>query len=327
MTREDFIKKINNKFPDEEYSIIYAGKHSGENSVLKCGICNRRIEVNTGELFRARRQHICAKCYYKRVDTQKNEELLLQRLENKATNIEFYMKEHKGIRYHMINFTCAKCGRVNTKGVANFLRQKYDCGYCEGQKESKDTDLFQAELKEKYGEKFSLLTEYQNAVTPINVRCNNCGFIRAVKPNTLLYSGYCPKCEQKTSLGEKQIMKFLNNKHIEYIPQMYFSNWGIGLHYFDFYIPQYNLVLEYHGSQHYQFNSFFHKDEQEFACRQEKDRIKKQSAIDNGLNYISIKYTLFNSLDVILEYIFNSTTIPSGSRGKCLEIEAIQDIG
>ena len=108
---------------------------------------------------------------------------------------------------------------------------------------------------------------------------------------------------------------------------MYFSNLDIGLHYFDFYIPEYNLVLEYHGSQHYQFNPFFHKNEEVFYYRQKKDMLKKNAAINNKLNYISIKYTLFNELNIILKYIFNSTTIPSGSRGKCLEIETIQDIG
>lgn len=327
MTQEDFIRKINEKFSNEQYKIVYAGKNSSENSVFKCLICGRRIEIKTGELFRERRKYICSKCNYKRKDTQRNEEILLQRLENKATNIEFYMKERNGIRHNMINFTCSKCGRVNTKEVANFLRQKYNCGYCEGKKESKDNDYFQKELKEKYGEKFTVLTEYKNTTSSIMVKCNNCGFIREIKPNTLLSSGYCPKCEKKGSIGEKQIIKFLNKNNIEYIPQMYFSNWNIGLHYFDFYIPRYNLVLEYHGIQHYQFNSFFHKDQEDFSYRKERDLIKKKTAINNGLNYISIKYTLFDKLDVILEYIFNSTTILSGSRGKCLEIETIQDIG
>ena len=327
MIQKDFIDKVKEKFPDEEFKIIYAGKNSKENSVFKCLICGRRIEINTGELFRTRRKHICSKCYYKRQDTQKNEEILLERLKGKATNIEFYMKERKGIKHNMINFTCSKCGRINTKEVANFLKQKYDCGYCEGKKESKDNDFFQKELKEKYGEKFILLTEYENANTSIKVKCNNCGFIREVKPNNLLRSGYCPKCEKKDSLGEKQIIKFLEMNNIKYIPQMYFSNLDIDLHYFDFYIPEYNLVLEYHGSQHYQFNPFFHKNEEVFYYRQKKDMLKKNAAINNKLNYISIKYTLFNELNIILKYIFNSTTIPSGSRGKCLEIETIQDIG
>lgn len=327
MNNQDFSIKLHNKFPDEDYTIIYAGENSFDNSVIKCNLCGRRIEVNTGELFRTRRKHICSKCYYKRIDTLKNEEILCARLKDKATNIEFYMQERKGIRHNMINFTCAHCGRVNTKEVANLLKQKYDCGYCEGSKQSKDTDSFLKELYEKAGNRFTLLTEYINVKTPIKVRCNECGFIREVKPNTLLLSTFCPKCGKKESIGERTISKYLEQYNISYIPQMYFSNWDIGIHYFDFYIPSFNLVLEFHGKQHYEFNEFFHKTIEEFNYRQQKDLIKKESALQNGLNYVSINWKLISNLDFILTYIFNSTTIPVGSRGKCLEIETIQDIG
>lgn len=327
MNQEDFIDKIKKRFPNEEYTVIYAGKNSFENSIIKCNICKRKIIVNTGELFRNRRKHICSKCYYKRKDTIENEKKIIDRLKDKATNIEFYMQDRKGIRHNMVNFTCKKCGRVNTKNVANFLTQKYDCSYCEGTKQNKDTDIFLSELREKSGNNFTLLTEYINAKTPIKIRCNRCNFIRTVKPNTFLASCYCPKCDKKDSKGEKKIKLFLEKRNINFIPQMYFSNWSIGIHYFDFYIPEYNLILEYNGIQHYYFNEYFHKSLEEFEYRKNKDKIKKETALKNNFNYISISYTLINELDSILNYIFNSTTIPIGSRGKCLEIETIQDIG
>lgn len=327
MNQVNFEKRLKEKYPDENYKIIYAGTRNKDNSIIKCLDCGRRITTNTGELFRNRRKHICSKCHYKRRDTAANEEIIRKRLEGKASNITFFMQDRKGIRHNMVTFTCNNCGRINTKEIANFLKYKYDCGYCEGAKQSKDTDIFLKELYERHGNKFTLLTEYINAKTPVRVKCNNCGFIRDVNPVTLLHAGYCPKCDKKNSIGEKKIVKFLEQNNIKYIPQMYFSNWDIGIHYFDFYIPQYNLILEYHGIQHYEYNKYFHKDFDEFQYRQKKDIEKKETALKNGFNYISIKYTLINNLDSILEYIFNSTTIPDGSRGKCLEIETIQDIG
>ena len=327
MDEKTFKERLELKFPGENYSIIYAGRNSSEKTSLKCLDCGRRIIVNTGELFRARRKHICAKCHYKRKDTQRNEKIIRERLKDCATDINFYMQNRNGIRHSMITFTCKHCGRINTKEVANFLRQQYNCNYCEGRKESKDTDSFLKELQEKCGNKFTLLTEYVNAKTSVKIKCNNCGFIREVKPPAILASGFCPKCEKKNSLGEKKITQYLDKNNIHFIPQMYFSNWEIGLHYFDFYIPSFNLVLEFHGKQHYEFNSFFHKDLEDFRYRQNKDLLKKESALKKGLNYASINYSLINDLDTILNYIFNSTTIPSGSKGKCLEIETIQDIG
>lgn len=327
MEKEKFIEKMANKFPNEHYTIIHYGKNSHENSVVKCLDCSRRIEVNTGELFRTRRRHICSKCHYKRIDTARNEKILRERLMGKAENISFFMEKRGGIKHNMISFTCTKCGRRNTKEVANFLRQKDNCGYCEGAKESKDTDSFISQLREKFGCRFELLNEYKNTKTNIRIKCTRCGFIRDIKPNSLLQSGYCPKCDTKGSRGEKVISSFLEENNYEFETQKYFSEWNIGVHYFDFYIPSKNLVIEYQGIQHYEFNSFFHKNQEDFENRKKKDLLKKQKAKEHGLNYVSIHYSLFLQLFSILNFIFNSTTIPEGSRGKCLEIETIQDIG
>ena len=327
MNIEVFEEKLRNKFPDEHYTILYHGKHSSENSVLLCLDCNRRIEVNTGELFRARRKHICAKCHYKRQDTLTNENTIRERLtEHGHNDISFFMKDRQGIRHNMVHFRCGLCGRTNEKEVANFLRQKFDCGFCEGVKESKDTDIFIKELEERHGNSLSLVSEYHNAATNVTIRCNQCGFIRQIKPGAVLISGYCPKCGKKDSKGEAKINNFLEKKGIEFEAQKYFSDWDIGIHYFDFYIPQYNLVLEYHGRQHYEFVPHFHKTKENFQYRLRKDKTKKEQALAHGLNYVSISYQT-NDLETILSNIFNSTTIPRGSRGKCLEIETAQDLG
>ena len=327
MNKETFDAKLKSKFSEEHYTVLYYGSNSAENSVLQCLDCGRRIEVNTGELFRSRRKHICSKCHYKRKDTKRNEDIVSERLiANGHILISFFMKERKGIKHNMVSFICGKCGRTNEKEVANFLRQKYECGFCEGAKESKDTDVFMAQLKERHGETVTLVGEYYNTNTDVTIRCNICGFIRQVKPNSILLSGYCPKCGKKESKGEQQIKKFLDRAKIEFEPQKYFSEWKIGVHYFDFYIPEYNLVLEYHGRQHYEFVPHFHKTEENFRSRLLKDKLKKETALLQGLNYISISHRIAD-LEEVLSLLFNSTTIPQGSRGKCLEIETVQDIG
>lgn len=327
MDQQTFDKKLANKFPNEKYVVLHYGENSAAETVIKCLECGRRIIVNTGELFRTRRKHICSRCHYKRKDTLKNEETITKRLlEANHFDIEFYMERRGGIRHNMVRHRCGKCGRINNHEVANLLRNKTVCGFCESGI-TKDHDFYVSQLTEKFGHKFTLLTEYVNAKTNIKVRCERCGFIRALKPNTLIESGYCPKCDDKSSKGEKVISAFLSKHQIAFETQKYFSDWNIGIHYFDFYIPKYNLVLEYQGIQHFQFNEFFHKTLEEFEQRQTKDRIKKEAAIKQGFNYVSIGYQSFNDLDSILNIIFNSTTILEGSRGKLLEIETIQDIG
>lgn len=47
------------------------------------------------------------------------------------------MKERKGIRHDMVSFICEKCGHLNEKEVANFLKQKYECSFSKERKKAK----------------------------------------------------------------------------------------------------------------------------------------------------------------------------------------------
>lgn len=328
MTIENFNKKMAEKFVEEDYTIIYAGKNSSENSIIKCNTCGRKIIVNTGELFRKRRKHICSKCYYLRRDTQANREYIYKKIQDRAYNIDFFMKKQSqnGNRGDVVRFTCKKCDYVNEFFVSNLLKNNSncECQRCSGQKIYKDDIIFRQELEEHFPNKFTLLSPYESANKDIKVRCNTCNFIQSIKPPTLLRNGYCPKCGKIKSSGEAIIAKWLDDKKIFYERQKYFKNWDIGIHYFDFYLPDYNLVIEYQGKQHYEYNPFFHKTEENFLYRQKKDLGKKEKALAEGINYLSIKYTNYCHLTEILEKVIGSTTIPIGSRGKCLEIEAFR---
>lgn len=84
MNKKIFDEKLKNKFSGENYTVLHYGNNSSENSVLRCLDCERRIEVNTGELFRSRGKHICSKCHYKRLDTKRNENIISKRLLSKG---------------------------------------------------------------------------------------------------------------------------------------------------------------------------------------------------------------------------------------------------
>lgn len=330
MKYEDFMNKIKLKFPEEDFEVLQWGKSSNEISIIKCLNCNREISVNTGELFRKRRTKICSKCNYIRQDTLKNREIVRERIGDKGYLIDFFMaKQSKnGNRGDKVRFTCSKCEKINEFFVGSLLKNNslIECQFCSGQKIRKDHTIYKFELEEKYPGAFTLLSNYENVNKEIKVRCNQCGFIRYVKPNNLIRNGYCPKCSSKKNLGEETIKQYLDNHSIKYETQKYFKDWGIGIHYFDFYLPEYNLVIEYNGIQHYEFNPYFHRNTENFAYQQEKDKIKRDTAISKGYNYLSIKYTLFHKIEKILNNFFQgSTTIPQGSRSKCFEMECFSD--
>lgn len=50
-----------------------------------------------------------------------------------------------------------------------------------------------------------------------------------------------------------------------------------------------NIIFEIQGSQHYQFNKFFHKDKEDFQKQQTRDEAKIDWALENGWYFVSIK--------------------------------------
>lgn len=326
MNENKFIEKMKEKYKDKNYLIIYAGKNSYENSIILCLNCNNKIICNTGELFRKRRKTLCRKCEYIRKDTIKNREFIIEKIKNEASNIYFFMDKlsNNGNYGDTVEFTCNNCGRVNKMRVGHLITNNSSCSccYCSGQKNKKDHVAFNNELNKKFKNKFKLLSEYVDINTEITIQCMLCDFIRNVKPTAIIRSGYCPKCSKNNSIGEIKIKEWLISKSFYFETQKYFKEWEIGLHYFDFFIPENNLLIEFHGIQHYHFNSFFHKNNDDYIYRQERDNIKRDMAIKNNYNYVSIKYTLLDELETILPKIFDSTTISKESRGKCLEIES-----
>ena len=58
---------------------------------------------------------------------------------------------------------------------------------------------------------------------------------------------------------------------------------------FDFYLPKYNILIEYDGIQHYKPVGFF-GGKKEFKETQMRDNIKNKYCKDNNINLIRIRY-------------------------------------
>jgi len=59
---------------------------------------------------------------------------------------------------------------------------------------------------------------------------------------------------------------------------------------FDFFLPKYNLLIEYQGRQHFENNiSFFHKKDS-LEERQKLDQIKRNYCANNKIDLLEISY-------------------------------------
>jgi hypothetical protein len=108
-----------------------------------------------------------------------------------------------------------------------------------------------------------------------SIKCNICGYIFEQTPGAHLQGQGCPRC--KKSKGELRIIEILDKYDIDFKDEYKLPEIGDNYRY-DFYLPDYNVLIEFHGKQHYKHIQFFHKTEDEFLARKNIDDIKKYSA-------------------------------------------------
>lgn len=65
---------------------------------------------------------------------------------------------------------------------------------------------------------------------------------------------------------------------------------GRSLLYADFFIPEHRLIIEIHGSQHYEYSPFFHKSKIDFQKGKARDRDKSDWCELNNIRLIVLPY-------------------------------------
>lgn len=137
--------------------------------------------------------------------------------------------------------------------------------------------------------------------------CETCGHEWKSSLNNMTYSGnWCPNCS--SSKGEKAISDCLRYNNIEYEYEKTFE-YLIGIRggklSYDFYLPDFNLLIEYQGEQHERFVKGFHKTKKDFEIQLEHDRRKREFAKDNGIDLLEIWHYDYDKIEEILNRELN----------------------
>jgi hypothetical protein len=133
-----------------------------------------------------------------------------------------------------------------------------------------------------------VVENYIDAKTPILHRCLVDGFVWPIAPSNALSGKGCPKCNE--SHGERAVSQWLNARYVKYIPQYTFDNCkDKQLLPFDFYLPKFNIAIEYQGRQHYDPIEFF-GGQPYLEYIQRHDRIKSDYCLQNNIQLICVPY-------------------------------------
>jgi len=86
----------------------------------------------------------------------------------------------------------------------------------------------------------------------------------------------------------------------------------------DIYVPSYDLAIEYHGRQHFEFSAFFHKSEIDFELSQERDERKIELCKELGITLVIFRYNDVLNEDTVFERILHSIkTQPAKRHPQC----------
>ena len=195
-----------------------------------------------------------------------------------------------------------ECGTEKPVNLRTLLTgSSKDCG-CGRKQKLRDT-----KTKNLVGQKFGKLTvlELLSESTKSHRRqyiCKcDCGN-EVITTSTYLITGQTRSCGCLNSYYNSYIQKFLNKLKIKYEPE-YTIYIGKSRYRFDFYLPKYNLMIEYDGEQHYK-PMRYHNDKdrniEDLAKRKKRDEIKNKYCQDNNINLLRIPYYEKENIDFII---------------------------
>ena len=142
--------------------------------------------------------------------------------------------------------------------------------------------------------------------------CKDCGCEKFVRPvNVDKNKSISCFCGDGFSYPEKLMYSVLKQLNIEFIKE-FNSKWTNGKRY-DFYIPSLNCIIETHGGQHYEESNKKSNWNRTLQEEQENDRIKRELALENGIEYYieldcrksDLEYIKINILKSELNQLFD----------------------
>lgn len=157
-----------------------------------------------------------------------------------------------------------------------------------------------------------VLGQYVNARTKIKHKCLVCDLEWDARPDDILHGRGCPHCYDK-SVGERRVSIWLDDNDIQYEKQKIFNDCRDKKPLpFDFYLPNYNVLIEYNGIQHYEPIEYF-GGKNKFESQIKRDNIKREYCQKNNIILCEIPY--YSNLDDELIKLYDLIKVKNIEKG------------
>jgi len=236
----------------------------------------------------------CPNCKYKYMNITKQELILeLNKLHN--NKYEYIFEIDKFNSRTILDIKCKIHGSFKQPLYVHI--KGHGCSKCNGGVRSNKNDFIKKSNK-IHNNKFDYsIVNYIRANDKVKIICKEHGVFEQT-PNKHLLGRGCPFC--KMSKGENIIKGYLDNKSINYEQQKMFE----GCKYkrnlkFDFYLPLYNICVEYDGEQHFE-KYRFEKNDNKLNIRKIRDQIKTKYCKNNNIKLIRLNFNNIYNIGKIL---------------------------
>lgn len=311
-SQEDFENEVKEKSNDE-YIVLSQYINCKTKIKFLHKLCGQEFEMIAGDFI-----YKGARCT--------NKDCLHQRLSNsiKDTNEEFISKfkdrskdEYELLSEYILSNQKIKikhitCGTIFEMKPNNFL-QGQGCPECSKKiialKRTRTDEEYKQLINELYDNEFIVVSKYIKASEKVEVIHNVCGNKFSITAQSMLHDDYnhCPFCNY-ASKGEQRIINYLDSfMKDQYVYQKSYEDLvGVGerLLSYDFYLPQYNLLIEYQGQFH--DGTAAQQTPEEFEIQKEHDRRKREYAKSHKIDLLEIWYWDFDNIeDILYNYLKN----------------------
>ena len=255
--------------------------------------CGNITNVRPADL-RSGHTKTCGKCSTNKID-------ILGQQFGKLTVIEALPSNRRGDAMWKCKCECGKI--IKTTGKALRSGETKSCGCVRIEKLITQNQSRALNLAgQQFGELIAIEPTERREGGKVIWKCQcSCGKEVFVSSSNLT-KGNTKSCGcHNLSFGENKITKILQQHSINFETQKKFENLKFSNGYFarfDFYLPDYNTIIEYDGRQHFiQGNGVFDNKEK-FAQTQAHDQIKNKYCKNNNIILIRIPYTHYDNITI-----------------------------
>lgn len=244
----------------------------------------------------------CARIYYQKPSSHLAGKTCKYCGKTRVLNTEIFIKNSKKINGEKFNYSlveyignkikikliCNSCNKIFCQRPDSHISQKQGCPNCRKNKKL-TTEDFISRSKKIHGDLYDYSSVvYKGIDEKVKIICNVHGIFHQLPSSHLHQKCGCPIC--RNSKGELAVKSWLENNQIKFMQEYKFPDCRNILELpFDFYLPDYNFLIEYDGEQHFNASKLY-GGEKRLINTLKLDKIKTEYCKDNNINLLRIKY-------------------------------------